>query len=49
MSIQLDDALLEQQREAYKMQGVDEREPTTLKQQPQKKKRKQYANEEEVC
>ncbi|KAK2760713.1 hypothetical protein FQN54_001948 [Arachnomyces sp. PD_36] len=40
----LDDALLEQQREAYKVQGVDENEPAV---QQKKKKRKQYTNGEE--
>ena len=42
--LQLDDALLEQQRQAYAVKGVDESEPA---QQP--KKRKQvYVNGEEV-
>ncbi|KAI4255437.1 MAG: hypothetical protein LQ352_002576 [Teloschistes flavicans] len=40
----LDNALLEQQRQAYAVQGVDENEPA----QPQKKKRKQeYVNGED--
>ncbi|KAL8701214.1 MAG: hypothetical protein Q9201_005038, partial [Fulgogasparrea decipioides] len=40
----LDSALLEQQRQAYAVQGVDENEPA----QPQKKKRKQeYVNGED--
>ncbi|KAL9604459.1 MAG: hypothetical protein Q9219_000424 [cf. Caloplaca sp. 3 TL-2023] len=40
----LDDALLEQQRQAYAVKGVDESEPA----QPQKKKRKQeYVNGED--
>lgn len=43
--IQLDDALLEQQGQAYAVQGVDESEPA----QPLKKKRKQvYTNGEDV-
>ncbi len=47
MRKQVDDALLEQQREAYKVQGVDENEPAAGH---QKKKRKtQPANGEEVC
>ena len=41
----MDDALLEKQREAYAVKGVDESEPA----QPLKKKRKQvYVNGEEV-
>ncbi|KAL9587309.1 MAG: hypothetical protein Q9212_000356 [Teloschistes hypoglaucus] len=41
----LDNALLEQQRQAYAVQGVDENEPA----QPHKKKRKQeYVNGEDV-
>lgn len=36
--MQLDDSLVEQQREAYKVKGVDENEPAVLQ---QKKKRKQ--------
>lgn len=45
MGLQLDDDLLEQQREAYKVQGVDESEPA----QPSKKrKKKEYVNGEEV-
>lgn len=44
-AIQLDEALLEQQRQAYAVQGVDESEPA----QPLKKKRKQeYVNGEDV-
>lgn len=39
---QLDDALLEQQREAYKVHGVDENQPVDLK--TRQKKRKQDAN-----
>lgn len=43
--IQLDDALLEKQREAYAVKGVDESEPA----QPLKKKRKQvYTNGEDA-
>lgn len=42
---QLDDALLEQQRAAYAVQGVDEAEPA----QPTKKRKKQvYVNGEDV-
>ena len=41
--LQLDEALLEQQREAYKVHGVDEDEPAAVKLQ-QKNKRKQPAN-----
>ena len=45
MVLQLDDDLLEQQREAYKVQGVDESEPA----QPSKKRKKEeYVNGEEV-
>lgn len=45
MDIQLDDDLLQQQREAYKVQGVDESEPA----QPNKKRKKEeYVNGEEV-
>jgi HIV Tat-specific factor 1 len=43
----LDEALLEQQREAYKVHGVDEDEPAAVKQQ-QKKKRKERATGDEV-
>jgi hypothetical protein len=43
---QVDDALLEQQREAYKVQGVDNDEVVTKQQL--KKKRKQPANGDEV-
>ncbi|KKZ68565.1 hypothetical protein EMCG_01013 [[Emmonsia] crescens] len=44
----VDDALLEQQREAYKVEGVDEHEPADLKQQQQRRlKRKNYTNDEE--
>lgn len=42
--IQLDDALLEQQREAYAVKGVDESEPA----QPKKKRKNVYVNGEEV-
>lgn len=43
--VQLDDALLEQQRAAYAVQGVDESEPA----QPTKKRKKQvYVNGEDV-
>ena len=42
--LQLDDALLEQQRQAYAVQGVDESEPA---QQP-KKRKQAYTNGEEV-
>ncbi|EEQ85173.1 nuclear mRNA splicing factor-associated protein [Blastomyces dermatitidis ER-3] len=45
----VDDALLEQQREAYKVEGVDEHEPADLKQQQQRRlKRKNYTNGEEA-
>lgn len=46
MDIQLDDALLEKQREAYAVQGVDESEPA----QPLKKKKRKeiYTNGEEA-
>jgi len=40
----LDDALLEQQREAYAVKGVDESEPA----QPKKKRKNVYVNGEEV-
>ncbi|KAK2752764.1 hypothetical protein FQN55_005896 [Onygenales sp. PD_40] len=43
----VDDALLEQQREAYKVHGVDEHEPADFKQRQQRLKRKQYVNGEE--
>ena len=42
--IQLDDALLEKQREAYAVKGVDESEPA----QPQKKRKQAYVNGEDV-
>ncbi len=42
--IQLDDALLEKQREAYAVKGVDESEPA----QPLKKRKQVYVNGEEV-
>ena len=44
----MDDSLLEQQRAAYAVQGVDESEPV---QAAKKKKRKKdaYTNGEEVC
>ena len=43
--IQLDHTLLEQQGQAYAVQGVDESEPV----QPQKKRKKQeYVNGEDV-
>lgn len=45
MGTQLDDALLEQQRAVYAVEGVDESEPA----QPLKQKRKQvYTNGENV-
>ena len=47
VDLQLDDALLEQQRQAYAVQGVDESEPV----QAQQKKRKKdpvYTNGEDV-
>ncbi|KAG6997869.1 hypothetical protein G7Y79_00037g073870 [Physcia stellaris] len=40
----LDDALVEQQRQAYAVQGVDESEPA---QQPKKKRRQEYTNGED--
>jgi len=43
----LDEALLEQQREAYKVHGVDEDEPAAAKQQQKKKKRKQPVDVDE--
>lgn len=46
-NVQLDEALLEQQREAYAVEGVDEREPagaTTRR----KRKKNVYVNGEEV-
>ncbi|PGH01474.1 hypothetical protein AJ79_07912 [Helicocarpus griseus UAMH5409] len=44
----VDDALLEQQRQAYKVEGVDEHEPADFKQQQQRKlKRKNYTNDAE--
>jgi len=42
--VQLDEALLEQQREAYAVQGVDESEPAG----PKKKRKNVYVNGEEV-
>ena len=43
--VQLDEALLEQQRAAYAVKGVDESEPA----QPTKKRKKQvYTNGEDV-
>ncbi|KLJ07353.1 hypothetical protein EMPG_17161 [Blastomyces silverae] len=45
----VDDALLEQQSEAYKVEGVDEHEPADFKQQQQRRlKRKNYTNGEEA-
>lgn len=41
----MDDALLEQQRQAYAVQGVDESEPA---QQPKKKRKQEYINGEDV-
>lgn len=41
--VQLDESLLEEQSKAYKVEGVDEHAPA-----PQKRKRKQYVNGEEV-
>ena len=43
--LQLDDALLEQQRAAYAVQGVDESEPA---QAGKKRKKEAYTNGEEV-
>lgn len=43
--IQLDDALLEQQRAAYAVQGVDESEPA---QAGKKRKKQVYTNGEDV-
>lgn len=45
-ALQVDDDLLRQQQEAYKVQGVDENELVTAQQL--KKKRKQQANADEV-
>ncbi|EEH17922.2 hypothetical protein PABG_00485 [Paracoccidioides brasiliensis Pb03] len=44
----VDDALLEQQREAYKVEGVNEDEPVDLKQQQQQRrlKRKNYTGDQ---
>ena len=42
--LQLDDALLEQQRQAYAVQGVDESEPAVLP----KKRKQAHINGEEV-
>ena len=44
----MDEALLEQQREAYKVHGVDEDEPAAAKHQQKKKKRKQPVDGDEV-
>ena len=44
LDIQLDESLLEKQREAYAVKGVDESEPA----QPQKKRKQVYVNGEEV-
>ena len=45
VEVQLDEALLEQQRAAYAVKGVDESEPA----QPTKKRKKQvYTNGEDV-
>jgi len=44
--VQLDDALLEQQRAAYAVQGVDESEPA---QAGKKRKKAEYINGEDVC
>ena len=41
----MDDALLEQQRQAYAVKGVDESEPA---QQPKKKRKQVYINGEDV-
>ena len=50
--LQLDEALIERQREAYKVKGVDDDEEVDVKQQQQQKrqqrKRKAGANGEEV-
>ena len=40
----MDEALLEQQREAYAVAGVDESEPA----QPRRKRKNSYTNGEEV-
>lgn len=45
VGLQLDDALLEQQRQAYAVKGVDESEPA---QQPKKKRKQVYTNGEDV-
>jgi hypothetical protein len=48
--LQLDEALIEQQREAYKVPGVEENEEANVKQQRMKNKRKKDANGgDEVC
>jgi HIV Tat-specific factor 1 len=46
LGIQVDDDLLQQQQEAYKIQGVDENEQVTAQQL--RKKRKQQASGDEV-
>ena len=43
--LQLDDALLEQQRQAYAVAGVDESEPAVL---PKKKRKQEYVNGQDV-
>ena len=40
----MDEALLEKQREVYAVEGVDDTEPV----RPQKKRKKEYTNGEEV-
>jgi len=45
VGLQLDDALLEQQRQAYAVKGVDESEPA---QQPKKKRKQEYTTGEDV-
>ncbi|OAL67144.1 nuclear mRNA splicing factor-associated protein [Trichophyton rubrum] len=44
-SIQLDESLMEQQRQAYKIQGVDEEEPANLKTLQEKKKKRKHNDE----
>ncbi|DAA73531.1 TPA_exp: Uncharacterized protein A8136_4712 [Trichophyton benhamiae CBS 112371] len=41
----LDESLMEQQRQAYKMQGVDEEEPANLKTLQEKKKKRKHNDE----
>lgn len=42
----LDEALLEEQRKAYAVQGVDENEPVEAQ---RRKRKKEYVNGEDVC